>query len=694
MNEKYIKFSLYLIVILLINIVSLDYFFKLDLTKTKMYSLSPKSIKVISQLQEPLTIKCFFSKDLPPPYNTIKRYLKDILQEYSEYSNNYFNYEFLNADKPDAAKLANDYGIRPIQVQVIQKDELKYKSVYMGLVLLHGDAIEKIPVITTTNRLEYLLTTSIEKLITKVSYLLGLKGQINVDFYFSQDLKKIAPYINLKELNTIDQKIKELIDELNKKYYDKLKLNLIDLNINTNNIEKLSDEGIQVLKWPENKKLNLKEGAGGIGLILRYGNEKIPIIVLRVINIPIIGTQYLLASVDDLKDSIETGIQSLLHLNQTIGYLTDHDTLPLYSSPFGQSSSANNFRELLSEGYEIKEISLDKDIPSTLKSLIIAGPKEEFSDYELYQIDQALMRGTNLIIFLDKYSELKNNPSMLTINKTNLEKLLKFYGIEIEDGIVMDKNCFKQRMDRQQGGGEVLVYFAPIIKQKNINNSLRYMQNIKGLVMLKNSPLNITENAKKNTKVKDTLLFTSSKESWIEKNLFNLNPLFIKPPSDQKLKKYPLSYILEGEFESYFKDKQIPIKQDKDKDKNSAEKMKKQNTLKDLEAKTTKLDSGHGKIFIIGSSDIITDAVIDEQGDSPNSIFIMNIVDVLNEKMDRAILRSKIQEFNPLYELHDNTKMFIKIFNIVGLPIIVIITGFIIIAYRKTKKVKIQKMFS
>ncbi len=694
MREKYIKFVLYLIVIILANLVALDNFFKIDLTKTKMYSLSPKSIEVVSQLREPLTIKCFFSKDLPPPYNTIKRYLKDILQEYSEYSNNFFNYEFLNADESSVKKMASEYGIRPIQVQVIQKDELKYKSVYMGLVLIHGDAIEKIPVITTTNRLEYLLTTSIEKLITKVSYLLGLKGFINIDFYFSQDLKKIAPYIGLNDLNTIDIKIKQLIDKLNKKYYNKLKLNLIDLKINADNIEKLSNQGIQILKWPENKKLNLQAGAGGIGLILRYGNEEIPVVVLRVVNIPIIGTQYLLTSIEDLKDLIETGIQSLLHLNQTIGYLTDHKTVSLYSSPFSRSQGANNFRVLLNEGYEIKEISLDKGIPTTLKSLIIAGPKEKFSDYELYEIDQALMHGTNLIIFLDKYTELPNNPQMLTKNKTNLEKLLKSYGIDIIDGIVMDKNCFKQRMDKQQGGGEVSIYYAPIIKQKNINNSVKYMQNIKGLVMLKNSPLEILKQDKNNTDIKYTLLFTSSKESWIEKNPVNLNPLFIRPPSNSRLKKYPLAYVIEGKFKSYFKDKKIPVKKEKTKTQDTSNKSNNKKTLKELEAKQSKLDSGYGKIFVIGTSDIITDAVIDEQGDSPNSIFVMNIIDVMNDKIDRALLRSKIEEFNPLYEVDENTKMFIKLFNIIGLPILTIITGFIITAYRKSKKMKIQRMFS
>ena len=66
---------------------------------------------------------------------------------------------------------------------------------------------------------------------------------------------------------------------------------------------------------------------------------------------------------------------------------------------------------------------------------------------------------------------------------------------------------------------------------------------------------------------------------------------------------------------------------------NKENKKEKINSLKEIKAEGTKLNQGIGKIFVIGSSDIITDSIIDEQGDTPNSIFIMNIIDVLNENI-------------------------------------------------------------
>ena len=695
MWEKYTKFFLYVIIIILINMVCQNHFVKIDTTKTKMYSLSKKSIQVVSRITEPLTIKCFFSKDLPPPYNVIKQYLKDLLEEYSEYSNNNFNYEFVDPKNKNFQKLASEYGITPVQVQVIKKDELKYQSVYMGIVLIHGDAIYKIPVINTTKRLEYLLTSSMEKLINKVSYLLALKGNININLYLSKDLFKIAPYLGLKELNNYPSQVKKVIADLNKKYYNKLNYNFIDLIVSNANEEDLNKLGVQILKWPEFKKAHLKSGQGGIGLVLEYNEEHIPVPLLRVINLPLIGTQYLLTPIQDLKDIIETSIQSLLHINQSIGYITSHDTLSLYSNPFGEVSSANNFRKLLSECYDIKEINLKKQqIPLNLKTLIIAGPKTEFSDYELFQIDQALMHGTNLAIFLDKFKEIPGRQSMLLNNKTGLEKLLKHYGIKIKNSIVMDKNCFKQRLPREQGGGERPIYFAPLIKSKNINHKLKYLENINGLVMLKNSPIDLNKKLSKNYKV--DLLFTSSKNSWEAKNIQTLNPLYIYPPNQEKMKKIPLAYLVEGKFESYFKNKPIPPKEEKTKmkkQKTKEIKKDKKQKIKNLITKGTKIDRGYGKIFIIGSSDILTDSVIDAQGDTPNSIFVMNIIDVLNDKIDRAILRAKTEEFNPLYDISDSIKTQIKVFNILILPIIVLLFGFFIKILRNRKRHKIKEMF-
>jgi ABC-type uncharacterized transport system involved in gliding motility auxiliary subunit len=82
-SGKYLKFIIYLVVIVLVNVAGITLFFRMDLTKNKIYSISAVSKKVVETLSEPLTVNVFFTKDLPSPHNNTERYLHDLLAEYA-----------------------------------------------------------------------------------------------------------------------------------------------------------------------------------------------------------------------------------------------------------------------------------------------------------------------------------------------------------------------------------------------------------------------------------------------------------------------------------------------------------------------------------------------------------------------------------------------------------------------------------
>ncbi len=208
-SAAYLKFGLYLLVVVLVNMAGITLFLRFDLTAGKIYSLSAASKEVVSTLSEPLTINVFFSRNLPAPYNSIDRYLRDLLEEYAVHSNRFFNYRFYDvsaeegdipAQAQENQKLASTYGIHPIQIQAVEKDEVKFQRVYMGLVMIHGDLIERIPTIATTDGLEYRITTAVQKMNHKISALLRLTEKIRVKLYLSSALNAVAPYMGLKQL--------------------------------------------------------------------------------------------------------------------------------------------------------------------------------------------------------------------------------------------------------------------------------------------------------------------------------------------------------------------------------------------------------------------------------------------------------------------------------------------------------------
>jgi len=717
---KYFKFVIYGVVVILINVAGMTLFLRVDLTDDDIYSISRASQRVVSTLSEPLTIHVFFTKNLPAPHNNTERYLHDLLQEYSNYANRYFNYRFydVSPEEGDISKeakenqvLANNYGISPIQIQAIEKDEVKFRKAYMGLVLVHGDLIERIPAITSTNALEYKLTTTMQKLNNKISALLRLKKKIGVRLFLSSSLETVAPFMRLNNLPRLAETVEGIVKRLNTKLYGKLEFEYLDPSKDPKLGEMAKKYNLMNLKWPSLSDGKIQAGEGSIGLVLEYGEKAVTVPLIRVLRIPLLGTQYEMADAQQIEDVIGENVESLIDINENLGYLVGKGTLDLDGSPPEQRGQqtredVKNFRALVSENYTIKPVDLKEDpIPDSLNCLVVAGPTETFTDYELFQIDQFLMRGKSLALFLDRFHEVMppGQPGMpgqaprIASLDTGLEKLLEHYGVKIKKSYVMDENCYKQRMPAQLGGGERPIYFAPLIKSEAINHDLGFMKNIKGLIVLKASPLETEGKRIQEMGLKAHRLFSSSERSWEMTDRINLNPMLIQPPtSKEAMKSLSLAYVLEGKFESYFSGKPTPERppaQEKTDEKEQGEE-RPDVDLSKIEGKREVQTKGRpGKVFLIAASDILKDNLLDQEGRTPNAMFILNTLDYLNDREGIALMRSKEQRFNPVRETGGGTRTFVKAFNIAGLPSLVILFGLGVWFRRHSRKRRIQMMF-
>lgn len=733
-SEKYIKFLVYLIIVVLVNIAGITLFFRLDLSANKMYSISDASKKVVSTFSEPLTIKVFFTKNLPAPHNNTERYLHDLLEEYAIHANRYFNYSFhdvsaeegeFSAESQENQKLANNYGIQPVQIQAIEKDEVKFQRAYMGLVVIHGDLIERIPTITTTEGLEYRLTTAIQKLNNKISALLGLQNNIHIKLFLSSSLNQIAPYMGLKQLAQFPNALEEMVAQLNQKNYNKLEFEFFDPAADETLAAVVKQHKIMTVKWPSLAKGSIPPGNGAIGMVMEFGERTMVVPLLQVIQIPIIGTQYKLMTIAEVEEQINRNVEALIDINQDLGFVAGHGTLDVGGvSPMGQNVRQNpdavlNFRTLISQNYSLKPVHVEKEsIPDNLNSIVIARPTEPFSDYALFQIDQFLMKGKNLILFLDRFREVQpanqqgrslgGQQTVFVPLDTGLEKLLGHYGVRIKQSYVMDENCFYQELPAQLGGGERAIYYAPIIKNRFINKDLSFMKSIKGMIALKISPLELDSERLAANDLKAIRLISSSEKSWEMSGRITLNPMFIQPPSSkEEMQSKALAYFLAGEFPSYFADKPIPVKKmdesetaEKDSQMDAQQKQNQtsvQGSAIDLSKITANgqfLAKGKpGKIFLMASSDMLSDNLLDAGGRGPNATYILNVIDYLNDREDVAIMRGKQQRFNPLDDAAASTRAFIKTLNIAGLPALVVLFGIAVWFRRHTRKKNIQMMF-
>lgn len=185
-------FLLVAVNLVLINMIANTWFFHVDLTEGKIFTLSNASKNVVKNLDDNLTIKVFASKNLSPKLNDVKRFLNDLLSRYDAHGGGNFHYEFIDpGSDEELEKEAQEYRIPPFQENVWNKDKLELKKVYMGAVFLYGDKQEVIPTIQTTAGLEYEITSNIKRMTAQQTLKVG----------FLQGHGEPSPFEELKSAN-------------------------------------------------------------------------------------------------------------------------------------------------------------------------------------------------------------------------------------------------------------------------------------------------------------------------------------------------------------------------------------------------------------------------------------------------------------------------------------------------------------
>ncbi len=153
------------LILVVVNIIGVSVFARVDLTDDDVYSLSDASIRLVENLEDPVTIKAYFTADLPAPYGTNRRFLKDKLDDYRAYGGNNVQYQFIDpAEDESAEEDLRRLRIPPVQIQVIERDNVQLKSAYMGVAIEYGGQREVIPVVEDLSTLEYDITSGLRRL--------------------------------------------------------------------------------------------------------------------------------------------------------------------------------------------------------------------------------------------------------------------------------------------------------------------------------------------------------------------------------------------------------------------------------------------------------------------------------------------------------------------------------------------------
>ncbi len=225
-----------LAILIVINLLSLNIFARWDMTENNIYTISETSKEVIADLDDRLTVKVFFSEDLPAPHNTDRRYIQDVLDDFEAYSAGNMEYEFIDPMSEEGQQEAQSYRLQPVRFDIRGTTKAEQRLGYKAVVLLYGGKQEVIPFIMNTNNFEYEFIRLVKKLASagmpRIGFAYGfgetpLLGELTfANQLLEQDFETIP--LDLRNLEAIPLDIEVLMIVAPDQEYTDRALYLID----------------------------------------------------------------------------------------------------------------------------------------------------------------------------------------------------------------------------------------------------------------------------------------------------------------------------------------------------------------------------------------------------------------------------------------------------------------------------------
>lgn len=166
MKQKlYITTALLIGILLVLNLLSNEFHLRFDLTSEGQYTLSDATLDILDDLEDPVTVKAYFSTDLPPNVIKTRQDFQEMLIEYSNRADGLIQYEFINPNEKESTENeAVQNGIQPVMINIREKDQVKQQKAFLGATLSLGDRKEVIPFLQPGAAMEYALSTAIKKI--------------------------------------------------------------------------------------------------------------------------------------------------------------------------------------------------------------------------------------------------------------------------------------------------------------------------------------------------------------------------------------------------------------------------------------------------------------------------------------------------------------------------------------------------
>ncbi|MDF1512188.1 MAG: Gldg family protein [Anaerolineae bacterium] len=611
---------------------------RVDLTEDKEYTLSATTKSLLTNLQEPLLIRGYFSEKTHPLLAPLVPSIRDLLKEYQVASNGNIQLEIVDpAKEPEKEAEANQvYGIRPTPFQVAGRYEASVINSYFDILIQYGDQSVTLgfsdiievdaqrmgQVDVRLRNLEYDLTANIKKVVYGFqnvdAVLASLTEPVELVVYVTPNT---LPEWLVEAPSTIDTVLKDYVGRSN----GKLSYSFVDPDAPDSPVSR--QELYDTYGFQPIADSLFSVDTYYLYMVLVSGDQ----------------AQLIYPSGEVSEADVRTAVESALKRSSS-GFL---QVVGLWVPPavptqdmFGQTqqplSSWEQIGQMLSQEYEMRTVDLASgSIPPDIDVLVVVAP-QDLDEKSLYAIDQYLMRG-GAIVFATGHAGIMASPMGGLAAKPitgEFDAMLAHYGFTIPESLVMDpqNEPFPVPIVRQVGEFQVqeiqqVPYpFFVDIRPDGMADGHPIVANLQAVTLNWASPIEVDQvkNEGRNLEV----LLTSSADSWTQLD-YNIQPDYelypeIGFPILGTTQPYTLAVAVQGTFESYFMGKPSPLEIGEDTSDEAPE------SQPQVVAGTIDASPSTSRMVIIGSLEFLDDVILELSASVGTDRYLNNLKLVQN----------------------------------------------------------------
>jgi ABC-2 type transport system permease protein len=559
-----------------LNLMALNYLIsgwstaRLDLTEEGLYTISPATERILTSLDEDLTIYGYFSHRTHPKLAPLIPEIVDLLDEYRAVSRGRVHVEILDPGEDEEAEreAADRYGVTSSPFRLASKYESGIVNAYFSLVIRYGDQYERYgfsdlievemtpdgDIDVSLRNLEYDLTRAIKKVVYTFQGTADLFERVDEPVRFTAVM---TPDKLPDILAETPEAVRTAAQELQAKGGDRFVYEELDPS---------TDEALAA-------QLQQQYGMRPMSMGL-FSDESFYLYGLLEVGGRL--EQLILTSESITAASVREAIEASLRRNTpgfmtTVGVATsDPPEIPpqvrmQLQMPPQPPPEFEEIKRFLEQDYAVRDVSLDAagGVPAEVDVLLVLKP-QDLAEEAVYNLDQYLMRGGRVIVAGGNYNADFGSQGLSVVPvSSGLDDWLAHFGVEIGKELVLDDRNQSLPLPevRYTSLGAVRTwtmapypYLVQVREDGFADRDITASLDSVGIYW--GSPLAVDESATGDD-VEVLPILRSSELSWTSDDLGQVAYVDYEVP-EEGLEPRLLAVALSGRFDSYFKDRPAP----------------------------------------------------------------------------------------------------------------------------------------